>query len=60
MSFSMQSSTTFTAYRYNDFDEDIGFELPPGMPVIFPALVNVVPGTAVAKDISHRSQSLSV
>jgi len=28
-----------------------GLELPPGMPGISPALVTLVPGTAVAKDI---------
>jgi len=28
-----------------------GLELPPGMPGISPALITLVPGTAVAKDI---------
>jgi len=31
-----------------------GLELPPGMPGIPPALVTLVPGTAVAKDIPAR------
>jgi len=47
------------AYNFNCFVENwklkdvsmSGLELPPGMPGIFPALVTVVPGTALAKNI---------
>jgi len=47
----MHYSFLSNALRTSTSQQLTGIELPPWMPWISPALVTVVPGTAVAKDI---------